>query len=152
MQSPPAGIETSAPRCWAAAESTSLPSSLRLGTWARRRTAPPSSSSWPATSPGSSPARRSTWTEGTGPPAAGGASAQTELEELDRVVAHDLAHELVVEPAEELLRHRLAVGPCAVGVRVVRLERHLVGADGIEGGEPGGVVEEAAVHATPVIS
>src|SRR5947207_6989639 len=151
MRSLPAVIATSAPRCSAAEESTSPPWSLPSGSWAPPRTTPRSSCFLRATSPGSSPARRSTSTAGTGPPAAGGASVQTELKELDRVVAHDLAHEVVAQSREELLRHRLAVGPCAVGVRIVGLERHLVGADGIEGGEAGGVVEEASVHATPVV-
>ena len=78
-------------------------------------------------------------------------STQLDPEEPHRVAAHDLVHEVVVEAGEQPLGDFLAVRPRAVGVRVVGLERHLVGADRVDRREPGGVVEEAAVDASPVV-
>jgi hypothetical protein len=69
------------------------------------------------------------------------------IEHAQRVPAHDLVDRVGLEPGEEPLGDLAAVRPGAVGVGIVGLERDLFGSDGVEGGEAGGVVEEAAVDA-----
>src|SRR5450755_4531193 len=78
-------------------------------------------------------------------------SAEVELQELDRVVARDLADRVVVEARDQLRHDRLRVGPARVRVRVVGLAGDVVDAHLVERREAVWVVDEAPRHVAVVV-